>query len=105
MESPRDINLNNKAILKMDFLSWLSAELTLGFEREVYEFDEPTSTSSQATEMICILVRDGNVGTALIVSPTWVPNTATGMKCVAITKWKWSSNAPISYNVQWGWTT
>ena len=63
----------------MIFLSGLSAELTLGFERELYEFDEPSSTSSQATEMICILVKEGNVGTALIVSPMWVPNTATGM--------------------------
>lgn len=57
----------------------LSAELTLGFERELYQFSEPTSTSSQVTEMICISVKDGSVGTALIVTPMWVPNTATGM--------------------------
>ena len=83
----------------MDFLSWLSAELTLGFERELYEFDEPTSTSSQATEMICILVKDGRVGTALIVSPMWVPNTATGMKHAAL-----QIAIVIKYHVQWGWT-
>ena len=52
-------------------------ELTLGFERELYEFREPIASSSQVREMVCVLVRAGSVGTALIITPMWIPNTAT----------------------------
>lgn len=53
------------------------SELTLGFERERYEFREPIASSSQVQEMVCVLVRAGSVGTPLIVTPMWIPNTAT----------------------------
>ena len=56
----------------------------------LYEFSEPSSTSSQVTEMICITVRAGSVGTALIVTPQWIPNTATGK----------STRPPISQHVR-----
>ena len=52
-------------------------ELTLGFERELYEFQEPIASSSQVREMVCVAVRAGNVGTALIITPMWIPNSAT----------------------------
>ena len=52
--------------------------LTLGFELERYEFSEPSATSSQVTEMVCVAVRAGSVGTALIVAPMWIQNSATG---------------------------
>lgn len=56
----------------------MCTELTLGFERDLYEFSEPTATSSQVTEMICVSVKAGSIGTALIITPMWIPNTATG---------------------------
>ena len=52
-------------------------ELTLGFERELYEFREPIASSSEVREMVCVSVRAGTVGTALIITPMWIPNTAT----------------------------
>ena len=50
----------------------------MGFERELYEFSEPIASSSQVREMVCVSVRAGIVGTALVVTPMWIPNTATG---------------------------
>lgn len=52
--------------------------MTIGFVNEREIFTEPSSGVSQSREMICIEVKDGEVGTPLIIVPEWTAGTATG---------------------------
>ena len=52
--------------------------VTIGFVNERETFTEPTTGVSQSREMICVEVKDGRVGTPLIIVPVWTAGTATG---------------------------
>lgn len=73
----------------------------MGFERELYEFREPAASSSQITEMICILVRSGSVGTPLIVTAMWIPMSATRESFLVVR----IVNVITVITVQLDWTT
>ena len=54
--------------------------IVIGFELETYVFAEPPLGQTLRREMICIEVREGEVGTPLVIAPSWRPISATG-KC------------------------
>ena len=53
-------------------------ELTLGFQFEEYSFMEPPPGIARIAESICVAVRLGSVGTPLVITPSWTPDTAQG---------------------------
>ena len=64
-----------------DFMPFFSIEITIGFEQASYDFSEPSFGTS--TQMICIQLRSGTLGSNLLIQPEWTQNTATGKKFYA----------------------
>ena len=55
-----------------------SAAVTIGFERETYDFREPPTGVNERTEEVCLIVIAGALGTDLGIVSEFIAGTATG---------------------------
>ena len=66
--------------LSLFFFFFCSTDITLGFELAMLTFSEPPAGVNRVARPICVTVREGTVGTPLIVVPSWMEDTATSSK-------------------------
>ncbi len=72
------IPMQSERLVFIVHFSSLSTVVTIGFERPSYTFSEPSAGSSRVTELVCVSVTRGSVGTRLMVAADWTPGTAFG---------------------------
>lgn len=55
------------------------AGVTVGFERSLYSFAEPSAGTSLIREQICVTISSGELGIPLVIVPQWTADSATGV--------------------------
>ena len=76
INSSKIISLLLQWVLTNSCVSYCT-EISLGFEFEDYVFREPPQGTNQIPRQICVTVKEGSVGTTLVVTPRWAEDTAT----------------------------